>query len=529
MVALVVGLKLTLLRNGLRRSVWRTVGLIIGMLYGLGLVVGALAGLIALRWTSTVFTADLTVVVFSIITVGWMALSVLVFGVDETVDPGKFALLPVPARKLQPGMFLAGLVGTPGIATTLIVIGLVITWARDVPLALAALLAAPLGLATCFLLARTATSAFSQALASRRFRDFAAVALALFGAVIGITANLIGNYSGFHPDQMRGLLARAATVLGWTPFGWAWSVPAAVARGDWLGAVARLVLAAALVVALWLAWRRFLERSLTSPLTGGGGGGRQVRAGTLVERLFPATPAGAVATRAMRYWRRDPRYLASLGGICVAPIVVVVTQLANPHRTQALIVFAPILITLFLGSIVASDISYDGSALWTHISTGLRGADDRWGRVMSTTLVILPISLVMIIATTAITGELGQLPRVLALLVVMALSGLGVGSWIGAIWQTPAPPPGASPFAKNEGGGAAALILFGATTGLTLVCALPTVALVVGSVWLPWLAWVALLVALVTGVLALRAGVRLGGTRLDRHWPDVLTAVTAKS
>ena len=107
MVALLVRLKLTLLRNSLRRSVWRTVGLIIGIVYGLGVVAAVLVGLFALRFTSTDLTADVTVVVFSALSVGWLLMSLLVFGVDETVDPSKFALLPVRARELLPGLLAA--------------------------------------------------------------------------------------------------------------------------------------------------------------------------------------------------------------------------------------------------------------------------------------------------------------------------------------------------------------------------------------------------------------------------------------
>ena len=107
MVALLVRLKLTLLRNSLRRSVWRTVGLIIGIVYGLGVVAAVLAGLVALRWTSTDLTADVTVVAFSALSVGWLLMSLLVFGVDETVDPARFALLPVRARELLPGLLAA--------------------------------------------------------------------------------------------------------------------------------------------------------------------------------------------------------------------------------------------------------------------------------------------------------------------------------------------------------------------------------------------------------------------------------------
>ena len=47
-------------------------------------------------------------VAFSALTLGWLLMSLLVFGVDETVDPAKFALLPVRAGELLPGLLAAG-------------------------------------------------------------------------------------------------------------------------------------------------------------------------------------------------------------------------------------------------------------------------------------------------------------------------------------------------------------------------------------------------------------------------------------
>ena len=79
MVALLVRLKLTLLKNSLKRSVWRTVGMIIAMVYALVVVIVVLAGLIGLRFTSLALTADLTVVGYAGLTVGWLLMSMLVF------------------------------------------------------------------------------------------------------------------------------------------------------------------------------------------------------------------------------------------------------------------------------------------------------------------------------------------------------------------------------------------------------------------------------------------------------------------
>jgi ABC-2 type transport system permease protein len=185
-VALLVRLKLTLLKNSLKRSVWRTVGLIIAMAYALGTVIIVLAALIGLRYTSLALTADVTVIGYAALTLGWLLMSMLVFGVDETIDPAKFALLPVRARELLPGLLIAGLISAPGIATVLVGAGLVITWARSVPLTLAALIGAVLGVVTCFLLSRAATAAFASFLASRRFRDLAFVAVAFIGVAMGI-------------------------------------------------------------------------------------------------------------------------------------------------------------------------------------------------------------------------------------------------------------------------------------------------------------------------------------------------------
>ena len=55
MVALLVRLKLTLLKNSLKRSTWRTVGLIIAMVYALIVVSLVIAGLVGLRFTSLAF------------------------------------------------------------------------------------------------------------------------------------------------------------------------------------------------------------------------------------------------------------------------------------------------------------------------------------------------------------------------------------------------------------------------------------------------------------------------------------------
>ncbi len=528
MVTLLVHLKLTLLRNGLRRSVWRTVGLVLALLYALGIVAAVLAGLVALRWTSAALTADVTVLAYSLLTVGWLLLSLLVFGVDETVDPGKFALLPVRARELLPGLLVAGAIGVPGAATVLVALGLVVTWSRSVPLTLAALVATVLGVLTCLLVSRAATSAFAAFLASRRFRDLAFVLLALVGAGFAIGGNLLGGLAGAGPDRLRAALATAAEIVGWTPFGWAWSVPADVAAGAWLRAGAHLLLAVGFVAALWRAWEHFLAARLVEPVEGGGQTARVTRSGW-VERLYPATPAGGVAARTLRYWRRDPRYLAGVAGFLIAPVVLIATSVLNPEGSTLIAVFAPSLLGLLLGASIAQDLSYDGSALWTHITTGLSGAEDRRGRVLSTLTVFVPLLVVLTVLSFALTGRWAMLGPAVGLTLVLTLAGLGSGCFVGALWQWPAPPPGASPFQRGNSGGLPALLSFTVSSLVTFVVSLPVVALVVWSFFTPWVGWLAVLLGLAIGLGVLRLGIQRGGRLLERRWPEVMLAVSERS
>jgi ABC-2 type transport system permease protein len=526
-VKILIRLKLTLLANSLRRSVWRTVGLIVGLIYGLAAVVAVLVGLAALRFSSLSLTADVTVVAFSALTLGWLLMSLLVFGVDETVDPARFALLPVRAGELLPGLLATALIGVPGVATILVGAGLVLTWARTGLLAAAALVAFPLGVVTCVLLARVATSALAAVLASRRFRDLVIVGFALFGLVVGLAANLLST-SAASPDRLRQLLATLAWVLGWSPFGWAWTVPADLARGRWWQAGVHLLVAAALVAALWRAWHHFLTLRLTSP-TQTGAQGRKVADWSWVDRIFPATPAGGVAARTLRYWRRDPRYLAALAGFCVGPVILVVTQLANPDGSAVVAVLAPSLIGLLVGLSVAQDLSYDGSALWLHAWSGVAGADDRSGRVRSATIVFLPLIVVMVVASVATTGQWRLLAPAAGLAVGLAVASLGVGAVVGALWQWPAPPPGANPFAANSSGGLPGLLTLTATSFGTLAVGLPTIGLVIWSFFTPWVGLLAVPVGLISGLVVLKVGIGWGGRLLDRRWPEVLQAVSERA
>lgn len=530
MVALIVRLKLSLLKNSLRRSVWRTVGLIIGAVYALGLVAMAIFGIVALRlWAPADISAEVLVLGFSFLTAGWLFFSLLVWGVDETVDPGKFALLPVRAKELQPGLLIAGLIGLPGIATALVSVAMIVGYTRSLAATVAAIVVVPLGIASCFLLARTATTTFARVLSSRRFRDLAFIALAVLGAGMAVLGNLSRGIADASVEQLRAFLGDTSAVAGWLPTGWLWSVPADLGRGDVAVAVLKLALGGGMIIGLWLAWRYFLAKRLIEPIEPGGDA-RKVKQGGLVERLYPPTPAGGVGFRTLIYWRRDPRYIAGIAGFLILPLALIATQFANPNdASRPIIAFAPVILALFTAVSLSHELCYDGSAVWLHVVSGVSGADDRTGRVYSGLTLMGPLLLIISVITLAVSGEWRFALQVLALIVGLTLIGFGVGSYVGTLWQWPMPPPGASPFQKGNSGGLPSLLSFVVASSLTAVLSLPLIALVVGSLWIGWLDIVALIVAIGGGGVVLRYGIRLGGRRLEQRWPEVMRAVSERA
>ena len=56
---------------------------------------------------------------------GWLFLPLVFFGVDESLDPARFALLPLRRRTLIAGLFAAALAGLPALSTLVATIGMV--------------------------------------------------------------------------------------------------------------------------------------------------------------------------------------------------------------------------------------------------------------------------------------------------------------------------------------------------------------------------------------------------------------------
>jgi ABC-2 type transport system permease protein len=515
-IRLLVRLKLTLLRNSLRTSTSQLIGTIAGSVIALALTAGGAIGLALLRLADPAWAAFGVLVGGSLLVLGWAVIPLLVSGVDETLDPARFALLPVRARQLTPGLLVSGIIGIPGVATSVLALTTLVTWSRGVLPEILAVPAAVLGVLTCVLVSRLLTTAAARLLAARRSREAGTVVAVLLMSTIGVWPALLSG-RGFTASDAAGVTG----VLGWTPLGLPWAAPGDAATGHPGRAVARLALAALLVGLGGLAWSALLGRALTERRDAG----TQARAGRSVLDRLPATPVWAVAGRSLRYWRRDPRYIVAGTSILVAGIVPIVAMVSQAGLSALLLAAGPFA-GLFAGVVTANDIGYDGSAFATHLLAGVPGRVDRLGRALAVLCWAVPLLVALSIAG-AVAGERpGLWAGCVGAALGALLPGLGAASVAGALVPYPVPEAGSNPFRNSSGGSARAALAQLVVMTVTGGAALPGIALlVVAAVWWAPAAWIGFVTGPLIGTGMLAAGVVIGGGLVDARGPEILAAV----
>ncbi|GIT81314.1 transporter [Leifsonia sp. LS1] len=516
MVAALVRLRLLYLRNSFRRSTGQLVAVILGAVYGVFALVVVLGALIGLSFAPREVATTALVLAGSAAVLGWAVLPLLMSGVEQTLDPARLAVYPIPLRTMMIGMLLSGAVGVAGAATTLAALGTALPWWRAPGIALAAFVTGVLGAATCIVVSRATTSVASGLASGRRFREASGllvlIPLILAGPIIiGVTRGLRSSADA---------LPAVADGLSWSPLGAVWAVPGALAAGDALGALARLLIALATFAVLWLVWRWGLGRSLVTP----------TRASSRVRApgkpglfgILPATPAGAIAARCLTYWFRDPRYLRQLIVIPLIPALMWFYASLN-HSNSFLIASGPI-IAFALGVGMLADVSYDSTAFALHLSKAVPGRADRWGRAGAMLAFGVPAVAIVTIGTAAAEGELAIAPALLGLSLGILLTGVGICSVTSARLVFPVPNPGDNPFKSRPGAGFALMGPTFASWGVLAVLCLPEIALLIVAVitrdalW----AWAGLVVGVALGGVLLTVGARVGGRVLDARGPELL-------
>ncbi|MGO4692155.1 hypothetical protein [Glaciibacter sp. 2TAF33] len=520
MVAQFLGLKLRLLINLFRRSPWQVVGISIGLLYGLAIASGFVAVLVALRYVDDVaLIRNGMVVAGSAVVLGFLLVP-LVFGVDDSMDPRKFAVLGIPTRQLSLGLAVSALIGVPAIALTLVLLGTVFTWSRGIPVTILAVVAGALLLATCTLASRVTTSIAAFLLSTRRSREFTGLIGILLLVMISpvVVLLLTVDWARYGLDLLSGL----AGTLSWTPLGAAWAIPGDAATGEWGAALLKLLISIATVAVLWYAWRGLVAKMLVTP-------GREAHlkqyGGLGWFDRMPRTPIGAIAARSITYWGRDSRYWVSLIMIPIVPVIAIVPLAVAGVPLNYLALLPVPLMCVFLGWTMHNDVAYDNTAIWLHVVSGTRGVADRIGRLVPA----LIAGIVVIGLGSAVSiyfyGDWAALPAMLGVSTCILLSGLGFSSYTSARFPYPATKPGDSPFAQPQASDTASALIQSLSFTGSIILSLPAIACaLLGTFVDPLWNMPALFAGIGVGLVAVIGGIWLGSRTFERRGPEMLAS-----
>ncbi|HEU5222104.1 MAG TPA: hypothetical protein VFU07_00280 [Candidatus Lumbricidophila sp.] len=520
-VGTILRLKLHLMANIFRRNVWQAVGLGLGLLYGLGVAAAACIVLVFLRTVDApAQLRDVLTVVGAIVVVGFAVVSLL-FGVDDTLDPRKFALFGIPNRRLSISLAVAALLGAPGVALVFVMSSTVVTWSRGPGEIVIAIICALCAIATCVLVSRLAAGIAGLLLATRRARELTGVLAVLLFVVLSPGAAFFATLDWRHATWE--VLSDLAAIVGWTPVGAAFAAPGDAASGNWGLATARCLIALATVALLWFGWERLVARMLVTPQREAAS--RNYRGVGWFDRTTNG-PTGAIAARSLSYWLRDARYWMSLVMIPVVPVLVVIPLLLAGLGAQWLALVPVPFLAVFMGWSMHNDTAYDSTAIWLHIASGVRGVADRVGRVIP----MLVAGVIVIGIGASVTGlvlnDWRAIPGLIGVSAAALFGSLGIGCYLSAQFPYPVSKPGDSPFQQPQSTGALmALVQVGVMLGTGIV-ALPAGVFLLLGVTTGVTSWhlIGLAAGTVGGLAVLAAGIWLGGRVFERRGPEILQA-----
>ncbi|HSL25544.1 MAG TPA: hypothetical protein VLA54_04615 [Acidimicrobiia bacterium] len=531
MVAELVRLKLALTRNGLRKDWQRRIGLpaVLGLMIWTSwrLASGFVSQHAALNPMQAAQFSMWGALIFF---VGWVALPVVIFPLDETLDPAQLAVFPVPERRLLAGLAAASLVG-PSVIVPVVLIGANVSVQPTLATKLVSILAGALFLGQLAIASHVFTGVISAMLRSRRGRDLAVL------VVVGIGLFTFGGYQLLTGEVERLGLAGAMDahpIERWAallaPVAAQRAVAAAAAE-DWGTAAAMLTVAAAWLVLMGKAWGRMLAWMLVTPDHSPRPDKARYRRG-LAERGAWGT-RWVLARKELRFFVRDPRQrLVWTGtvifvGLAVAVLVVGTESMARFRESTWLPLLAPAMV-LFVGLPIAlNQFGWERNAASYLFALPIRPRHLLVGKNMAIALGLVSETVFLAILLAAFSGSWEVLGLVPALAVAAIGCQLAVGNLVSVISPLRLPKEGTDVFAQATEQGclalAAQMVSF-LLIGLLMIP--PSVAVVLtvsfGQVLSPVFTTIA---SVVWGLMFYCGSLLLAGWILRRRVPEVVSWV----
>ncbi|MFF5981033.1 transporter [Streptomyces olindensis] len=517
-----VRLKLSLLRNGLRRSGAQRVAYIASAVVALLFAALQMVGLIALRGQAHIDA--LVVLLTAVLGLGWAVMPLFFPSGDETLDPTRLVMLPLRPRPLVGALLAASLVGIGPLFTVCLLAGSAIAVARGGAAYAVGVMAVGLALLVCVAFARAVAAANVRLLSSRKGRDLAV----LSGLVIAIGAQVVNFGAQRLGSSGLGELEPVADVVAWLPPASAIGAVHSVSEGSYGVAAAQLALSAAALVVLIAVWSRHLTRLMTSPdgSTLPAAGAARERTSSGLGRLLPGGRTGTVMERSLRYVWRDPKTKAAwVTSLAIGLIVPVF----NAWQGTGSVYFACFAAGM-LGIQMYNQFGQDTSAFWI-VAMTISSTRDAYvelrARAYALLLITLPYATLVTVVTTAMLGDWRRLPEALGLSFALLGAMLATGAWTSARFPYSIPQEGYKNVAPGQTG-LAWISIFGGMIAAAVLCA-PVIAL---TIWLnvsargeDW-TWLLLPVGAAYAAGLTAAGLRLAAPQTARRLPEILGAVS---
>jgi len=460
----------------------------------------------------------------------WSTLPVLLFPLDETLDPARFSLSPITRGRLIVGLTAAALI-TPTLLVPLVLLADDLRLFARGPGAPIAWLGSVLLLLLMVVSGRAFSSFVTRVLRGRRGRDFAMLIVGSLGV------------AGFGLQQLLSrtidTLGMEGAVLSYPLSSVAWALPPVAAQravteagsGGWVTGIAMLAVAAGWLLLIAGGWDRLLghltttPEAVTSPTTRRNGQG--------FARLPGWSAPLLIARKEIRFYLRDPRQrMVWTGaviflGVIVASVIVGTATLSLLRNSVWLPLLGP-LVVIFVGLPVAlNQFGWERNAASFLFALPIRPFQMIVGKNLATASAVLleTVTLSVILAGVADAWNVLLLIPVLALTAVACQ--LSVGNVVSVLAPLRLPNVGTDMFAQaSEQGclsvGAQVVSFF--VIALLMIGPVSAFALVVtfGQALSPW---VAIAGSLLWGTIVYGIGLLISTKVLARRGPEIVALV----
>lgn len=457
----------------------------------------------------------------------WVTLPVVIFPLDENLDPQQLAVLPISHRQIVAGLAISSLIA-PASLVLVFVLGANVSinaggWWMAIPASLVYIGLLAVG-------AQLFSAAISAILRTRRGRDVASL------LVLGIAAASFFSYRSISQAINANGLSEA--VLSNPIIDWAALIPPVAAQraitdaasGSVGTALLYLAVASVWLVLMGATWRRLMSWMLTTPQQGSRPAARARRSG-FTSGLWGPIPT--LARKELRFYIRDPRQrLVWTGtvifvGFAVAGTIMGTTGLFDLRDNDWAPLMAPVLV-LFVGLPIALNLfGWERNAASYLFVLPASARQLLVGKNMAVALALLIETIILALGLSFFTGFWRWTALVLPYTVAAIGCQLAVGNIVSVLTPLRLPREGTDVFAQSTEQGCLAIVsqvVSFFSIGLLMVIPASIAALTVsfGSAVPVWFATIS---AIVWGVVVYSISLWVASKLLRRRLPEVMAWV----